>query len=58
MEETDFNIGQLRRPASKPGEKERGDREPAPRRSAADAAPKKNGDQAKRARALRTLMES
>ena len=36
------------------GEKERGDRGPAPRRSAADAAPKKNGDQAKRARALRT----
>ena len=35
------------------GEKERGDRGPAPRRSAADAAPKKNGDQAKRARALR-----
>ena len=34
-------------------EKERGDRGPAPRRSAADAAPKKNGDQAKRARALR-----
>ena len=54
MEETDFNIGQLRRPACKPGEKERGDRGPAPRRSAADAAPKKNGDQAKRARALRT----
>ena len=35
------------------GEKERGDRGLAPRRSAADAAPKKNGDQAKRARALR-----
>ena len=35
------------------GEKERGDRGPAPRRSAADAAPKKNGDQAKGARALR-----
>ena len=35
------------------GEKERGDRGPAPRRSAADAAAKKNGDQAKRARALR-----
>ena len=32
------------------GKKERGDRGPAPRRSAADAAPKKNGDQAKRAR--------
>ena len=32
------------------GEKERGDRGPAPRRSAADTAPKKNGDQAKRAR--------
>ena len=36
------------------GEKERGDRGPAPRRSAADAAPKKNGDQAKRARATYT----
>ena len=35
------------------GEKERGDRGPARRRSAADAAPKKNGDQAKRARAPR-----
>ena len=35
------------------GEKERGDRGPAPRRSAADAALKKNGVQAKRARALR-----
>ena len=44
------NIGQLRRPASLQGEKERGDRGPAPRRSAADAAPKKNGDQANRAR--------
>ena len=32
------------------GEKERGDRGPVPRRSAADAASKKNGDQAKRAR--------
>ena len=37
------------------GEPRRGDRGPAPRRSAADAAPKKNGDQAKRARALRTV---
>ena len=36
------------------GEKERGDRGPAPRRSAADAAPKKNGDQAKRARSTYT----
>ena len=36
------------------GEKEREDRGPAPRRSAADAAPKKNGDQAKRARATYT----
>ena len=51
--ETDFNIDmsvsfvvQLAT-----GEKERGDRGPAPRRSAADAAPKKNGDQANRARA-------
>ena len=35
------------------GEKERGHRGLAPRRSAADAAPKKNGGQAKRARALR-----
>ena len=35
------------------GEKERGDRGPAPRRSAADAGPKKNGDQAKRARTQR-----
>ena len=32
------------------GEKERGDRGPVPRRTAADAAPKKNGDQANRAR--------
>ena len=55
MEETDVNIGQLRRPACNlHGEKERGDRGPAPRRSAADAAPKKNGDQAKRARATYT----
>ena len=36
------------------GEKERGDQGPAPRRSAADAAPKKNGDQAKRARVTHT----
>ena len=62
MEETDFNIGQLRRPACKGDEEtgerrreERGDRGAAPRRSAADAAPKKNGDQAKRARATYTL---
>ena len=39
------------------GEKERGDRGPAPRRSAADAASKKNGDQAKRARAIHGVMK-
>ena len=39
------------------GEKERGDRGPAPRRSAADAAPKKSGDQAKRERATYGVMK-
>ena len=50
---TSVYIGQLRRPACKGRRNDRGDRGPAPRRSAADAAPKKNGDQAKRARMAR-----